>query len=80
MGWNFNMEEAPRGETKLVTKTIGKNKVEVEEYKPVEILAAGSDLVVTVTRWNPKEGRWNMFSKATPPIAWQPYPTHPSAP
>ena len=31
-----------------------------------------------VARWLESEGRWNMFSKAHPPIAWQPFPTHPN--
>jgi hypothetical protein len=79
VGWNFNMGDAPRGETKMVMRTIGANQVETEQHIPVEIIAAGTNLVVTITRWLPKEGRWNMFSKERPPIAWHIFPKHPEA-
>lgn len=45
--------------------------------KDQPIIAAGTKNVVTASRWLPKEGRWNMFTKAVPPLAWQPWPTHP---
>ena len=78
--WNFNMDEAPRGETRMETRQIGKNAVEVEHHYPVQIIAAiRGTKNVTVTRWLPKEGRWNMFTAAVPPLAWQPFPTHPEA-
>ena len=41
------------------------------------IIAAGGKGVVTGSRWLEKEGRWNMFTKAVPPLAWQPWPDHP---
>jgi len=75
--WNFNMDEAPRGETRLVTRQVGKNMVETEVFFPAPIFAAGNDRVVTPSRWLPKEDRWNMFTKDTPPMAWQPWPKHP---
>lgn len=77
MTWNFDMSQAPKGYWRTVTRTIGKNVVEVEEYVSVSIIAAGNDGVVTLSRWLPKEGRWNMFSESTPPFAWQPWPNHP---
>ena len=76
MSWNFDMDEAPRGETRIVKRVIGKNEVEVAEHVPALIIAAGNDLVVTVSKWLPDQGRWNMFSKNTPPRAWQPWPKH----
>jgi len=79
MGWNFDMSQAPRGETRMVTRTIGKNEVDVAEHIPALIIAAGNDQVVTVSKWLPEQGRWNMFSKGTPPLAWQPWPAHPEA-
>ena len=79
MAWNFDMAAAPRGETRMVTRTIGKNEVEVAEHVPALIIAAGSNLVVTVSKWLPDQGRWNMFSKDAPPMAWQPWPAHPEA-
>jgi acetolactate synthase-1/3 small subunit len=42
-----------------------------------QIIAAGNDRVVTLSRWLPKEGRWSMFTKDTPPVAWKPWPKHP---
>ncbi len=77
--WNFNMNEAPKGTTRTVTRTIGKNEVTTEEHVPALIIAAGSDGVVTLSKWLPKERRWNMFTEATPPIAWMPWPSHPEA-
>jgi hypothetical protein len=71
------MDEAPRGRTNLVTRQIGKNVVVSEEFISDPIIAAGNDRVVTLSRWLPKEGRWNMFSKDTPPVAWKPWPKHP---
>jgi len=78
MTWNFDMTTAPRGETKLVRRVIGKNEVEREEHVPVRIFAAGADgATVTPSKWLPKEGRWEMFTAAVPPIAWMPWPEHP---
>jgi hypothetical protein len=71
------MDEAPRGRTNIVTRQIGKNVVVGEEFIPDLIIAAGNDRVVTLSRWLPKEGRWNMFSKDTPPVAWKTWPKHP---
>lgn len=79
MGWNFDVGRAPKGCVRSVTKTIGKNTVTVDEHVPVTIIAAGNDGVVTVSKWLAKEGRWSMFTKAVPPMAWQPWPAHPHA-
>ena len=77
--WNFNLDEAPKGHYKTVTKVVGKNHVEVtsEVHVPETILAAGNEGVVTFSYWLPKQERWNMFTKKTPPIAWMPMPKHP---
>lgn len=78
MNWNFNMDEAPRGHTEIRQRTVKNGAVaEYEHHVPAQIIAAGNDGVVTISRWLPKEGRWNMFSKDTPPMAWQPWPDHP---
>lgn len=79
MGWNHDMAAAPRGETRTETRTIGKNEVERQIHTAPTIFAAGADgELVTLTRWLPKEGRWLMFTKDHPPIAWMPFPLHPS--
>ena len=77
--WNFDISAAPKGKTLVVNRTIGKKKVDVSVHEHVLIIAAGSDDVVTLSRWLPSEGRWNMFTKAVPPIAWKPWPAHPRA-
>lgn len=80
MFWNFNMDEAPRGEFRDVTRLVGKQKIEVTkpEHFSTAIIAAGSCGVVTLSRWLPSEERWNMFTKASPPVAWQAWPKHPA--
>ena len=77
--WNFDISQAPRGTTRMVVRVIGKNTVTSEEHIPDLIIAAGNGGVVTVSKWFPKEGRWNMFTKDTPPLAWMPWPAHPAA-
>lgn len=77
MTWNFNMDEAPKGRVQMVERLIGKNMAQIEEHVPDLIIAAGNGGVVTLSKWLPKEGRWNMFSKSTPPMAWMPWPAHP---
>ena len=79
MAWNFNIEEAPRGSLKIVSRVVGKNTVEHEYWDAPIIIAAGNGAVVTTSRWLPKEGRWNMFTKDVPPLAWMPWPVHPNA-
>ena len=71
------MDEAPRGHYADVTRTIGKNVVMSVVHVPELIIAAGNGGVVTVSKWLPDEARWNMFTKETPPMAWQPWPAHP---
>lgn len=48
-----------------------------EAPKDATIIAAGNKGVVTASRWIEKEGRWSMFTKAVPPLAWQLWPKHP---
>lgn len=78
-GWNFDMASAPRGSCRVERRRIGKNEVDVEVFTAPPIIAAGSGGVVTLSCWLPKEGRWNMFTKDTPPVAWMPWPAHPAA-
>lgn len=77
-GWNFNMDEAPKGRTKIVTRNIKGQEIETEVFVAEPIFAAAADgETVTVSKWSPKEGRWIMFTKDCPPIAWKPWPKHP---
>ena len=75
--WNFNMDEAPKGSYEKVVRVMQGREVAQERHVPALIIAAGNDFVVTPSRWLPEEGRWNMFTKSVPPIAWYPWPEHP---
>ena len=86
MTWNFNIDEAPRGQTIEETTTQNGKTTKRTKFVPDLIWAASSCGKVTVSSWLPKQengdgGRWNMFSAGSPPIAWQPYviPEHPEA-
>ncbi|KFB10364.1 hypothetical protein [Nitratireductor basaltis] len=79
MSWNFDLSAAPKG--KPIQREV-KRKGEVvlvDDFQHQKIIAAGRCGVVTVSRWLPEEGRWEMFTKEHPPIAWQPWPEHPEA-
>lgn len=77
MTW-LSMDDAPKGGMKTVSRKLGKNLVEMQTHEAPTIIAAASDgMTVCLSRWLENEGRWNMFSKAHPPIAWQPFPKHP---
>jgi hypothetical protein len=77
MAWNFNISEAPKGHYEDVTRAVGKNTVTSSQHVPQRIIAAGNGGVVTTSRWLPDEERWEMFTKAVPPLAWQIWPDHP---
>lgn len=77
--WNFNMDEAPRGEwkTKRVKLKSGKFK-QVPVYVGKLIIVAGKTLGhVTTSRWLEEDQRWEMFTKNEQPLAWMSWPTHP---
>lgn len=79
MTWNFDMSEAPRGET-VTRKQRGKHgEMDVSVFVPDLIIAASECGKVTLSRWLPDQDRWNMFTKDSPPIAWQPWPEHPKS-
>ena len=83
MSWNFHMDEAPKGETVERKTTLKDGTVRTSNvYQTVKIIAAdgGSD-VVTLSNWMPddKGGRWNMFTREKPPVAWMAWPEHPGA-
>lgn len=80
--WNFNMDEAPKGrtETRSWTSADGKEGQRQVFVSERIIAAAGDDKqTVTPSNWLPDQGRWNMFAKEHPPIAWMPWPNHPEA-
>lgn len=79
--WNFDISEAPRGG--LVDRQTSRsdkegNPVVVSEWVSPRVIAASSCGKVISTRWMPESERWEMFTKESPPIAWQPWPAHPT--
>lgn len=80
MTWNFNMDEAPKGG--WVKRDTGRKDkagqpIVADEYETVRILAAGSNGLVTISKWLHESARWEMFSEKSPPKAWQTFPIHP---
>lgn len=85
-GWDFDINAAPKGDEKRVAgKVAGTRAYERKVHVRERIFAAGNGGVVTVSYWIPDQERWNMFTKAVPPMAWRPYvegaplPRHPLA-
>lgn len=78
MEWNFDIGQAPKGHWREVRRNVGNSVHMSREHVPDLIIAAGNGGVVTVSKWIEKEGRWNMFTKDVPPMAWIPWPSHPS--
>lgn len=79
MTWNRDMSVAPKGTTDMRQRK-GKDgsETDYEHFVPAKIIAAASDgKTVTVSNWLPEQGRWNMFTKEQPPVAWMPWPDHP---
>lgn len=68
--WNTEMATAPTGSYRTVAS--GKDGTR-QVHDGVEIIVAGRCGTVTVSRWLPEDGRWNMFTAEVPPIAWMPY-------
>lgn len=85
-GWDFDISAAPKGKERIISgKVAGTREYERNIHVRERIFAAGNGGVVTVSYWVPEQGRWNMFTKAVPPMAWRPYvegaplPRHPLA-
>jgi hypothetical protein len=85
--WNYNMNEAPRGQ--YVSKIINgpKGPIKTQIYEHDLIIATDGD-IVTLSRWLPpitdgpvgkqRDGRWTMFGVNQTPVAWQHWPKPPS--
>lgn len=85
-GWDFDINAAPKGGEKVMTgRVAGTRDYERRVHVRERIFAAGTGGVVTVSYWIPDQERWNMFTKAVPPMAWRSYvegaplPRHPLA-
>ena len=75
--WNFDMSAAPKGRVRAVGELIPTGKMTWGANVPVFIIAADVHGWTCMSRWIPEEGCWMGFNKASPPIAWQPWPDHP---
>jgi len=85
-GWNFDISAAPKGGERVISGSIaGSRKYERRVHVKEKVFTAGTGGVVTVSYWIKDHERWNMFTKAVPPMAWRPYeegaplPRHPLA-
>ena len=76
--WNFDVASAPKGGTVPQTVVIKGKPVERQVYEAPRLIVATECGKVTTTRWLPESERWEMFSKGSQFIAWQPWPEHPS--
>ena len=79
MIWDTDISKAPKGRTVTRYVTHDKGRTAYDSFEQDHIIAASSCGKVTRSYWIPKEGRWCMFTKENPPIAWMPWPEHPSA-
>ena len=80
MAWNFDMDAAPHGRVEQRTRKVKDADVPYEHFVRDRIIVAADDgKTVTMSSWLPEEGRWEMFTKDHPPIAWQLWPEHPGA-
>ena len=78
MTWNFDMSAAPRGRIEQRTRKVKDTDVPYEHFARDRIIVAADDgKTVTMSSWLSDEGRWEMFTKDHPPIAWQVWPEHP---
>lgn len=76
MEWRFDIENAPRG--RMVQQPGPKGSTRKVHKPELVIVAAPDGVTVTVSRWLPDENRWNMLGKKEQPVAWMPFPSHPS--
>ena len=75
--WDLDISKAPLGRTERVMKMLPKKQfIEVDMHIPEYILAASACGVVTRSRWLPESGRWEMFTKEVPPVAWMMWPKY----
>lgn len=78
-GWNFDLLAAPRGRWVTVTRSKPKvGTVGVEVYEPDKVILATKCGKVTASYFIPKENRWCMLAAGEQPVAWMPWPKHPT--
>jgi hypothetical protein len=77
MIWNFDISQAPRGNTVSFTFETAKGPREVSRFIPERVILATKCDKVTLSKFIPDENRWEMLGKGEEPVAWMPWPTHP---
>lgn len=75
--WNFNIAEAPRGDTVTKTITVKDKEVSREVFVAAPIILATKCGQVMASEWLPKAERWHGLATGEQPVAWWPWPTHP---
>lgn len=78
MAWNRDMSEAPHGKYEVRARKTKSGTADKKVFVPAYVIAAGTGTFVTGSFYLPDEKRWEFFTKDVPPIAWKPWPTHPS--
>lgn len=78
MSWSFDMSKAPRGSYVVVNRKFGKGQADAKVFQPDKVILASKCGKVTVSHYIPDEKRWSMFQPGETPVAWQPWPEHPS--
>lgn len=76
MNWNTEINDAPKGAETERKNPRGEGTY--TEFVPEHIIVATKCGKVTRSYWIPKEGRWCMLAKNEQPVAWMPWPSHPS--
>lgn len=76
--WNFDITRAPRGKYVVRDRKLGKGRGDTREFVPDRVILATKCGVVTASHYLPEQKRWEMLAKGEQPIAWQPWPRHPS--
>lgn len=80
MTWNFDLSQAPKGSHTPVDIKYPDGSVRVREnFNQVLVWTASKCGKVILSYYLPKEDRWNLYTKGSPPIAWQEFvkPTYP---
>lgn len=77
--WNFNIAEAPRGETVTKTSTVKDKEVSRKVFVPSPVILATKCGKVMGSEWLPQGERWHGLATDEQPVAWMLWPTHPTS-
>ena len=78
MEWRTDLENAPRGDVKIVERKTSNGIYYTRAFPLKEfVFAITSDGHVVRTYWDPTDESWSGFHKDFPPLAWIAIPDHP---